>query len=104
MQDFTLGTCQAMTFEEWALSQLLMICRPDGYLDQTKDGIHSTYLVEKVRALVLALDHGDELQYRLDVAQLDQDEQEIRHLLDVMRSRDLDGAGFSPYVGGQTIQ
>jgi hypothetical protein len=54
MQDFTLGTCQAMTFEEWALSQLLMICRPDGYLDQTKDGIHSTYLVEKVRALVLA--------------------------------------------------
>jgi len=104
MQDFTLGMCQAMTFEEWVLSQLLMICKHNGYLDQTKDGIQSTYLVEKVRALVLALDHGDELQYRLDIAQLDQDEQEIRHLLEVMRSRDLDGAGFSPYVGGQTIQ
>jgi hypothetical protein len=105
MQDFTLGTCQAMTFEDWVLSQLIMICKPDGYLDKTKDGIHSTYLVEKVRALVLALNHGDELQYRLDIAQLDQDEQEIRHLLEVMRSRDLDGAGFSPYVGGGgTIQ
>ena len=104
MQDFTLGMCQAETFEDWVLSQLIMICKPDGYLDKTKDGIHSTYLVEKVRALVLALNHGDELQYRLDIAQLDQVEQEIRHLLDVMRSRDLDGAGFSPYVGGQTIQ
>jgi len=94
-----------MTFEDWVLSQLIMICKPDGYLDKTKDGIHSTYLVEKVRALVLALNHGDELQYRLDIAQLDQDEQEIRHLLEVMRSRDLDGAGFSPYVGGGgTIQ
>lgn len=105
MQDSTLSWCQAETFEDWVLSQLIMICKPDGYLDKTKDGIHSTYLVEKVRALVLALNHGDELQYRLDIAQLDQDEQEIRHLLEVMRSRDLDGAGFSPYVGGgETIQ
>lgn len=105
MQDSTLSWCQAETFEDWVLSQLIMICKPDGYLDKTKDGIHSTYLVEKVRALVLALNHGDELQYRLDIAQLDQDEQEIRHLLEVMRSRDLDGAGFSPYVGGGgTIQ
>lgn len=108
MQDSTLSTCQAMTFEEWVLSQLLMICKPDGYLDQAldqaKNEIHYTYLVEKVRALVLALGHGDELQYRLDIAQLDSDEQEIRHLLEAIKSRDLDGAGVSPYVGGQTIQ
>lgn len=95
MQDFTLGTCQAMTFEEWALSQLLMICRPDGYLDQTKDGIHSTYLVEKVRALVLALDHGDELEYDLQMAMLDGNECEINRILADMRYRDADGAGYT---------
>jgi hypothetical protein len=93
MKDQTLGMCQAMSFEEWAFAQLLAICKLNGALDQTKDGKYSTYVVEEVRALVLALDHGDELQYRLDIAQLDKDEQEIRHLLDMMRSRDLDGAG-----------
>ena len=93
MKDQTLGMCQAMTFEEWALRQLIMIGK---ILDQTKDeesSENTLYLFKKVRALVLALDHGDELQLRLDIAQLEKDDQEIRHILDMMRSRDLDGAG-----------
>lgn len=77
------------TFQKWASDQLKSI---ETALQVRKES-PSLYLVDKISYLKAGIWHGDELQYELNIAILDQNEQKTNEILAAMRERDLAGAG-----------